>query len=324
MRRALLLLAITVLAKPLAAATSKVHDPSSVVRCGSTNWFFSTGSGIKSFHSPDLTNWAEGPKVFDAPPAWHEQMVPGNRGYLWAPDVIKRDGRYWLYYSVSTFGKNTSAIGLATSPTLDPSDPAYGWKDEGIVIRSGPSDPFNTIDPCVLAAPNGKLRMVFGSYWSGIYGLELDNATGLPKKNAQPERLAWNKDIEAAAIIFRDGYYYLFVNWGACCKGTDSTYEIRVGRSRNPGGPFRDKRGKDMVLGGGTPFLASEGPFVGPGHFAAIEGSPCFGFHYYDAGARGLAQLGIRELKWGPDGWPQPGAWVFPAPAPASAANHLP
>lgn len=319
----ILLAALTLFTVPARPATSKVHDPSSIVRCSGTNWFFSTGSGIKSFYSADLASWAEGPAIFPSPPAWHEQLVPGNRGYLWAPDVLKRGGRYWLYYSVSTFGKNTSAIGLATSPTLDPSDPKYAWKDEGLVIRSGPADPFNAIDPCVLACPDGKLRMVFGSYWSGIFELELDPVTGRPKKGADPERLAWNKDIEASALIFHDGYYYLFVNWGVCCKGTDSTYEIRVGRGRNPKGPFRDKDGKDMVRGGGTPFLASEGRFVGPGHFASVEGAPCFAFHYYNADDRGLAQLGIRELKWGLDGWPQPGAWVFPLQEAKAKAEEI-
>jgi len=107
------------------------------------------------------------------------------------------------------------------------------------------------------------------------------------------------------------------VNWGYCCRGAKSTYEIRVGRSNRPTGPFRDKNGNDLAEGGGTPFLTSEGRFIGPGHFAnAVSPNHIrFAFHYYDADANGVSKLGIRELTLTKDGWPQAGKWIFPAPA---------
>lgn len=312
------LLAVLLLATAWAHAMSKVHDPSTIVRCGKQSWFFSTGPGIKSFSSPDLVNWTEGPSVFKTFPAWHESLIPGNRGYLWAPDVVQRAGRYWLYYSVSTFGKNTSAIGLVSTPTLDPADPRYAWKDEGVVISSKRSDDFNTIDPAVHVDKAGKVWLTFGSFWSGIQLLEIDPATGMAKKDAKPKRIAWNQQIEAPAIIRHGDYHYLFVNWGLCCKGINSTYEIRVGRSRAIAGPYLDKDGRDLATGGGTLFLKSEGRYVGPGHFGEIEGSSGarFSFHYYDGETAGVSKLGIRELSWTKDGWPTAGAWVFSASSP--------
>lgn len=103
---------------------------------------FSTGNGIITRHSADLKTWVTGEPVFKDFPAWHREVMPNQKGHLWAPDVILRGDRYLLYYSVSGWGKNTSAIGLATSPTLDPRDAAYQWKDEGIVIRSSDKDPY--------------------------------------------------------------------------------------------------------------------------------------------------------------------------------------
>ena len=211
----------------------RFHDPSTPIRQGDTWTVFSTGNGIITRYSPDLKTWVTGEPVFKDFPAWHREVVPNQKGHLWAPDVTRRGDRYLLYYSVSGWGKNTSAIGLATSPTLDPKSPAYQWKDEGIIVRSNDKDPYNAIDPQLFADPDGSLWMVFGSFWTGIQLIELDPKTGLRHPTHQKIRqLAWHDSIEAPALLKHGRYYYLFVNWGLCCRGVNSTYEIRVGRSR--------------------------------------------------------------------------------------------
>ena len=193
-------------------------------------------------------NWEPGPHVFTNAPAWADQAVPEHRGnYFWAPDVIHLGDRYLIYYSVSTFGKKVSAIGLATSPTLDPTDPAFGWTDQGEVIRSTGTNDFNTIDPAVSQDAEGKLWLSFGSFWSGIKLIQLDAKTG---KRMAPESpmysLAHFDSIEASYIYHHDKYYYLFVNWGKCCNGVQSTYNIRVGRSEKITGPYLDRSGVDL------------------------------------------------------------------------------
>ena len=85
----------------------------------------------------------------------------------------------------------TSAIALATTPTLDPEHPDYGWKDEGIVIASKPGDPFNAIDPAVTFDEEGRLWMSFGSFWSGLKLIELDPATGKLKDSGYSEWSDW-------------------------------------------------------------------------------------------------------------------------------------
>jgi arabinan endo-1,5-alpha-L-arabinosidase len=212
----------------------RVHDPSTIVRCKDQYWIFCTGRGTPSFHSKDLVAWERGPQTFTKSPQWVAQAVPGNRSGLdfWAPDVIRFRDKYLLYFSVSTFGKNTSAIGLATNVTLDPCDPAYEWKDCGIVIQSSPRDDFNAIDPAVTADADGNLWLSFGSFWGGIKLIQLDPATG---KRIAPDSpvhaLAHYDSIEAPFIYQRNGVYYLFLNWGMCCRGVNSTYNMRGGRT---------------------------------------------------------------------------------------------
>src|SRR5688500_15544674 len=113
-----------------------VHDPSTIVKHKGEYWTFTTGRGVSSLRSKDLIQWEPGPAVFPEPPKWITDVVPTQRGHFWAPDVIHHDGRYLLYYSVSAFGKRTSAIALASTPTLKPDDREYRWKDHGIVIQT--------------------------------------------------------------------------------------------------------------------------------------------------------------------------------------------
>jgi arabinan endo-1,5-alpha-L-arabinosidase len=219
---------------------------------------------------------------------------------------VRHDNRWWLYYSVSTFGKNTSAIGLASNPTLDPRSPDYHWTDHGPVVRSRSSDDFNAIDPAVFRDRDGSWWLVFGSYWTGIKLIELNPQNGLRKEGTPMHSLAWKEAIEAACLVRHGDHYYLFVNWGQCCRGVDSTYRIMVGRSRKLTGPYVDKEGHELRTGGGTLFLGNEGQRIGPGHASVFEdgGKEWFAYHYYDAAQSGVAKLGLRRLEW-QGGWPR-------------------
>lgn len=180
------------------------HDPSTVVTEKRADTFFFTGRGVGMLRREGRRGeWQRAGSIFRRGqyPEWHKKAVPENRGHLWAPDVIQIDDRWLVYYSVSSFGKNTSAIGLASNKTLDPDSKDYEWKDEGMVIASKRSDKFNAIDPA-LVLDGKKLWMSFGSFWDGIMLVELDPKTGLLKdKKAKPIRLADNPEIEALSLI---------------------------------------------------------------------------------------------------------------------------
>jgi len=285
----------------------RIHDPSTIIHCGSNYWVFGTGWGVRSRDSADLVNWQAGPAVFRASPSWTTNAVPGNHGYFWAPDVVQVRDRYYLYYSVSTWGSRNSAIGLATAATTSASQTNLDWEDQGMVVRTTTNDQFNAIDPSALLDSSGRLWLAFGSYWSGIKLVQLDPATGLrPATNSTIYSLAWNEFIEAACLVQHGDFFFLFVNWGQCCRGTNSTYEIRVGRCPVATGPFLDRTGKDMLQRGGTLFLKTEGPRIGPGHAAILKEGERFWFsyHYYDGDEHGVSKLGILPLTWTGDGWP--------------------
>jgi arabinan endo-1,5-alpha-L-arabinosidase len=307
-----LLAALSVFGQEPLTGSLGIHDPSTMIKSGSRYYIFATGNNITSKSSADKLNWSSGPTVFTSAtrPTWTTNAVPGFGGNFWAPDIIFLNGIYYLYYSVSTFGSQTSAIGLVTNPTLDPTSTNYLWTDQGVVIQSNGGVNYNAIDPSVFLASDGRLWMTFGSFWDGIKMVQLDPATGKRSSTNltvySVARHAPSTAIEGSCLIQRSNYYYLFVNWDTCCSGLDSTYNIHVGRSTTVTGPFLDRNNISMASSGGSLFLEGTGRFIGPGHAGVFpEGETnWFTYHYYDGNANGTSKLALGRMQWSADGWP--------------------
>jgi len=295
------------------------HDPSTLIKDGTNYYFFRTDQGISINRSPDLRNWSHIGSVFSGgPPSWTTIAISNFTGFFWAPDIAYFNGKYHLYYSCSRWGTIDSAIGLVTTPSLN----SPTWTDQGKVIQSdavweaGPDTDltsFNCIDPNILLDTNGTVWMAFGSYSDGILVMQLDPLTGKRITTNSPiTKIADNgttffsNTTEASCLHQHGGYYYLFLNFGGCCSGVDSTYNIRVGRSTSVTGPYLDKNGVNMLDGGGSMLLESTGRFIGPGHAGILveNGTNWFTYHYYDGNENGKAKLGLARLEWGADGWP--------------------
>lgn len=283
-----------------------------------------TGRGVQLLRSTDLKHWETAGRVFDeSVPAWAAREVPGTEG-IWAPDLSYHDGKYYLYYSASTFGSQRSVIGLAVNESIDPNSDNYQWQDRGKVLESSPeSTDFNAIDPALLVDEQGRWLLFWGSHWTGLKAVELDPSTGKPKAGAEILPVAARPDtrshaIEAPFVIFHDGYYYMFVSWDSCCDGAKSTYKVMVGRSRNSTGPYIDASGKPMLEGGGTLVLQSDERWRGPGHNGILttDEGQWMVHHTYDVENLSAQRiLQIRPLTWTDEGWPQVGEPVGVASA---------
>lgn len=310
------------------AVDNGIHDPSTIVKEGNRYWMYGTGftsnGTVVPFtiaSSTDLFKWTRGLKsVFPAGtwPSWISAAVPNFAGVFWAPDVIYMNGKYYLYYSASTFGSSTSVIGLATSPTLDQDSPDYLWTDQGMVVSSGSSSNVNAIDPAILKDTDGRVWLTYGSFSAGLGIVELDPVTGLKKAGATTVVIAGGGGSawEAPYLVKEGNYYYLFANRQYCC-GTptllNSTYYMVVGRSTSPTGPFIDKNGISLIPSPassgtvvGTTILTSSGKFIGPGHFGLLRdnGRNIVSMHYYDGTSNGYPRLDLANLTFTEDGWP--------------------
>ena len=303
----------------LTGDVENVHDPA-LIKDGDTYYVFCTGGGrggqgvIPIRTSKDLRSWTQAGYVMDKLPGWATTEIPRARG-AWAPDISKYNGRFHLYYAVSTFGSRDSAIGLATNETLDATSPKYKWIDEGMVVRSHQDkDDWNAIDPQLFVENQDSVWLDWGSFWGGIKMRRIDPATGkLSEKDVQLYSLCTRDraqpiggSVEAPFIIRHGGFFYLFASFDRCCRGINSTYNVVVGRSKNVNGPYTDKDGKPMTEGGGSLVIASTtANWKGPGHEAVLQDGPndYLAFHAYH-GTTGKPFLQISTMVW-EGGWPR-------------------
>ena len=302
--------------------TPMAHDPV-MAKDGDTYYIYATGMGIQQMTSKDRKTWTVLPQpVMTDIPGWATDSVPGFSNHVWAPDVIRWHGRWWLAYSCSTFGKNGSAIGLLSSRSLG----ANMWKDEGCIVTSREKrDNWNAIDPNFVIDDNDQPWLVWGSFWDGIQLAPLDSTMHIargakprtiarrydpnykPTEENPTSRYAGTNAIEAPFIMKHGGYYYLFVSWDYCCRGAKSNYRVAVGRSRQVAGPYLDREGRDMTQGGGTLFLEGDKTaFEAAGHCAAyhIDGEDIFICHGYSIAHKGASILVRKPIRWSADGWP--------------------
>jgi arabinan endo-1,5-alpha-L-arabinosidase len=302
--------------QPTLTGDIRIHDPSVIEVDGKYVAFFTGQEGgvyrgaIRLKASPDGLAWSDAGSIGRGLPKWVRKTLGFQPPNIWAPSVSRRGTSFNLYYSVSVFGINTSAIGLMTNAALDPEKPGEGWEDQGLVLQSTARDRFNAIDPWRVDLSDGRAFLAYGSFWDGIKMRELDPETG---KLLTPETPTYDlasrqgAGIEAASILEHEGRFYLFVSFDQCCKGVASTYNMRMGRAEAVTGPYLDKEGKPMLEGGGSLLQGSKGRFIGPGGqeaFVASKGE-MLAYHYYDGEDLGVSKLQLSPLHWSDDGWPK-------------------
>lgn len=296
------------------------HDPV-MIKDGDTYYLFTTGHGISVWSSKDMKSWKREEPVFKEAPTWALDVAADFKNHIWAPDIILHEGTYYLYYSVSSFAKNTSAIGVTINKSLDPTSPDFKWEDQGIVIQSVPGrDLWNAIDPHIIKDDSGMAWMSFGSFWNGLKLVKLSE--DLLSVEIGPEdwftisrrertftlddRDPGDGAVEAPFIFRKNGDFYLFVSFDLCCRGEQSTYKVVVGKSDKVQGPYLDRKGKSMFEGGGTLVVEGDKNWYGVGHNSTytFEGKDYLIFHGYEAENKGRPKLLIREITWDKDGWP--------------------
>lgn len=194
------------------------HDPAVIRRSDGTYFRFSTGGTIQIHTAPEIT----GPWTFactmlgDAA----KLTVTDNPGTdLWAPDVALVDDLYYVYYSVSSFGTQESAIGVATSSSMD----CGTFTDLGATgVASHTGSRYNAIDPN-LVNTGSAYELLFGSFWQNLFIVGMSDPPTSPSGSSVQVAYdpAGTHAVEGGFMINTNGYYYLFFSAGQCC-GYDS------------------------------------------------------------------------------------------------------
>lgn len=299
------------------------HDPSIAV-IGNKYYLFATHNNGSIAVSDSLT----GPytSVGSLLPSGSSINLPG-RYDIWAPDVEYFNDQFYAYYSVSSFGSQDSAIGVATSKTMAPGS----WTDHGLVVRSyryqhdEPNDPgypydfFNAIDANVLF-DNGVPHLSLGSFYGGIFTVPLSSDGLSIPTNPTWTQVAFNSSgthAEEGSFVYKHGSsYFLFFSAGICCAfnplpPAGAEYKVLVGKSSSINGPFLDANGVNLVNGGGTLVIGSHDNVYAPGgnsvFFDKASGRDVFVYCYTLKSKPNAddAILGLNYISWtGPQGFP--------------------
>ncbi|PWY74364.1 endo-1,5-alpha-L-arabinosidase [Aspergillus heteromorphus CBS 117.55] len=325
-----------------------IHDPS-IIHDATTNTYYAYGSGprIPIHTAPSLSGpWTLAGTVLshdsklprgDTKAPWAPTTISLNGVY------------YCFYATSNSGCRNSAlGVATSSHPGPDLNSGPSTWTDHGalplgisgIGITTYPFDRANAIDISVVIdhTTDGTAYMSFGSFWTGIWQIPLTgDFLGADPRVEEVRHLAFEPTavhppakkadgvcgdatgmhpIEGAFVSFRDPWWYLWFSWGKCChfdperlprEGME--YSIRLGRSLSPRGPFHDKRGRDLLNGGGETIYASNDDVYAPGGQGVLadEGGMYFiiiivmnksiGYGFHDA------RLGFNPLVY-VDGWP--------------------
>lgn len=291
-------------------------DPS-VITVGDEYYLYVTNadgktdcSFIQGYKSKDLMNWEWLGRVF----------VPNRDAWaissLWAPEVVEKEGNYYMYYSGYDVNYQCMGIGVAVSDS--PSGPFKefsGTLEDGSVIdhKTSPfnyvlkefNSDFKSIDPSVFI-DDEKVYLYLSQDQvkreSCVYGMELSSDMVSIKKETITGPLvsveqdwesndATNKWNEAPFMVKHDGKYYLTYSANYYAS---SLYGIGYGVSNSPLGKFVKPETNPILQ------AKEEWPYIsGPGHcsfFPSVDGSELFiAYHSHkDVGEAGA----IRKINF--------------------------
>ena len=335
-----------------ATYTNPVIDadfPDPAVLRASDGWFYVYATqgqhdgrmlNIQVARSRDLVSWERVGDALPVKPAWASRTQD-----FWAPHVAEHDGRYFLYYSAkpdAALSDTSRGLCLAVATSDRPGGP---FTDVGTPLQCG--EGFVNIDPMAFDDPaTGRPLLYWGSGFRPIKVRELaadriSFALGSREIDLVPavpggDSANYQRLVEGAWVVRRDGWYWLFYSGDNCC-GPEAHYAVMVARSRSATGPFEAFGRTDAAPS--RPILARRDVWVAPGHNAIVEdsrGQLWMVYHAVDSRrprARDSDQVNTRRVMlldpivWR-GGWPHvdadgPSSGARPAPAIGSAAGSL-
>lgn len=238
--------------------------------------------GVIIWHSRDLVNWTPiGP------------AVTKPLGTIWAMDLVKQDGRFYIYIPASSGGRQSIFVIYADD------------------IRGPWSDPIDLkvvgcIDPGHAVGEDGKRYLFF----NGVRRIALTDdglaTTGALEQVYNPWRYPDDWVVEMFAPegpkLFRRGEWIYLVAAVGGTSGPPTSHMVTVARSRSIHGPWQDCPHNPIVhtQNAGEPWWSR-------GHATVVQGPNdkwWMIYHGYENGFRTLGRQTLLEpIEWTPDGW---------------------
>ena len=244
---------------------------------------FHSYPGLVIWHSTDLVNWAP------VGPTLHK-----NLGDIWAVDLCKHDGRYFIYIPANPTGKGWSIFVIWADDIAGP------WSEPVDLDISG------SIDPGHVVGEDGRRYL----FVNGIRKVRLTDdglaTDGELVDSYNPWRypdhwITENFAPEGPKLLWRDGWLYLITAVGGTA-GPPTGHMVIAARSRSVHGPWEHCPSNPLVR-----TQSNEEPWWSRGHATVVEGPAgdwWMVYHGYENGFRTLGRQTLLDpVEWTADGW---------------------
>ncbi|WAC49328.1 family 43 glycosylhydrolase [Asticcacaulis sp. SL142] len=268
---------------------------------------FDAYPGLVIWHSKDMVNWRP-----------VTATLTKNIGSVWAPELIKHKGRYFLYIPT----KKTSAPDSKTTSWVIWADRIEGpWSDPIDLDLPGHIDPGHAVGED-------------GSRWLFLSGgdrvrLSDDGLSriGAPENVYKPWRYPSDWIVEGFAPegpkITRHGDYFYLITAVGGTAGPPTGHMVIAARSKSINGPWEDHPRNPLV----RTVSASE-KWWSRGHATLVEGPAGDWWSVYHGYENGFWTLGrqtlLAPITWTRDGWFDYGGGDLskPIPKPKGGKPH--
>lgn len=246
-----------------------------------THSSFVTYPGLLIWHSRDLVNWEP------LAPALHR-----NVGSVWAPDLVKHNGRYYIYFPGVKDGRMTNYVVHANN--------IRGPWSAPIDLRIGDIDPGHVVDA------DGK-RFLFMS-GGGMVGLADDGLSVTSPVRKVYTGWQYPQDwvvtafaLEGPKLVQHGGYYHMLVAEGGTA-GPPTSHMIVSARAKSLTGPWENSPYNPLVR-----TASRDEPWWSKGHGSLVEGPNGQWYVIYHGYENGYWTLGrqtlLEPVEWTTDGW---------------------
>ncbi|MBT2118003.1 family 43 glycosylhydrolase [Dyella sp. LX-66] len=244
---------------------------------------FSACPGLLIWHSTDLVNWAPVAPALTTPV-----------GSVWAVDLCKHNGRYFIYLPAAPEGKPWSLYAI--------------WADR---IEGPWSEPVDLkipgcIDPGHIVGEDGKRYL----FVNGIRKVRLSDDGLSADGELQPAYNAWRYPDdwvvetfapEGPKLLRRGEWFYLITAVGGTA-GPPTGHMVIAARSKSVHGPWEHCPHNPLVR-----TKSADEPWWSRGHASLVEGPAgdwWMVYHGYENGFRTLGRQTLLEpIEWTDDGW---------------------
>lgn len=211
-------------------------DPEGIV-FGKTYWIYPTFSApyekqvfFDAFSSPDLVNWTKHSRILDT------TRVKWTKRALWAPSIIEKEGRYFLFFGANDIQSDREEGGIGVAVADHPAGPYHDYLGKPLIGKF--HNGAQPIDQFVFRDTDGRHYLIYGGWRhcniarlnSDFTGFE-PLADGTIFREITPEHY-----VEGPCMFVRNGKYYFMWSEGGW---TGPGYSVAYAISDSPFGPFQ-------------------------------------------------------------------------------------